>query len=165
MTASVLDRLLAGVTRDYTTGCLIWHRSLNSRGYGLIGVNGKVELAHRVAHELWVGPIGEGMQVDHVYAQGCRSKACIEPTHLEAVTGLENMRRTAAATKTHCIRNHELAGANLRINSRGTRSCAIVAARFTNRPAVHEGWRRSKCKWPVLRRAVSDGPASPRTTL
>lgn len=120
-------RLLAGAVRNDDTGCLIWVRSKNSRGYGLIGVDGRVELVHRVAHELWVGPIPDGQQVDHVYDNGCRSKLCIEPNHLEAVTPKENMQRTLKARRTHCPRRHELAGANVRINAAGTRSCRACA--------------------------------------
>lgn len=48
---------------------------------------------HRYAYELWVGPIPEGMQVDHVKARGCESKLCVNPDHLEAVSGKENHRR------------------------------------------------------------------------
>lgn len=119
----VEPRLIAGSVRNEDTGCLIWVRSKNSRGYGLIGVNGRVELAHRVAHEQWVGPIPDGYQVDHVLKNGCRSRLCIEPNHLEAVTQLENMRRTPSATKTHCIRDHPLSGENLLVSKRGYRSC------------------------------------------
>lgn len=139
----VEPRLIAGSVRDESTGCLIWVRSKNSRGYGLIGVNGKVELAHRMAHEIWIGPIPEGHQVDHVLAKGCRSKACIEPTHLEAVTGLENMRRTPQATKTHCLRNHPLTPENTRVNGNGNRSCIACRTEVHN-PAwnTHRRGRR-----------------------
>lgn len=46
-------------------------------------------MAHRVAYELWVGPIPEGMELDH----RCKVRACINPAHLEPVTHAENMRR------------------------------------------------------------------------
>lgn len=119
----VEPRLIAGSVRDEDTGCLIWMRSANSRGYGLIGVDGHVELAHRAAYTVWVGPIPDGLQIDHVYDNGCRSKLCIEPSHLEAVTNLENQRRSLRARKTHCLRNHPLSGDNVRVNGNGHRSC------------------------------------------
>lgn len=49
--------------------------------------------AHRVAYELTVGPIPEGMTLDHVENRGCRSKLCCNPAHLEPVTQSENTMR------------------------------------------------------------------------
>lgn len=126
MTASVEARLLANSVRT-PDGCLEWMRARNSKGYGCISVAGRVELVHRVAHELWVGPIPERHEVDHVYAAGCRSLLCIEPGHLEAVTCRENNLRKVGVHKTHCIRNHDLTGPNLRINRNGHRSCRECA--------------------------------------
>lgn len=124
---AVEPRLTAGSVRDPETGCLIWLRAKNSKGYGLISVRGHVELVHRMAHELWVGPIPAGFEVDHVLAAGCTSRLCIEPAHLEAVTCQENNLRKAGVHKTHCIRNHRLTGANLRINRNGHWSCRECA--------------------------------------
>lgn len=50
-------------------------------------------LAHRWAYERWVGPIPEGLQVDHT----CRQPLCVRPEHLEPVTAAENMRRARQA--------------------------------------------------------------------
>ena len=47
--------------------------------------------AHRVAYELTYGRIPEGKEVDHL----CRNKACVNPSHLEAVSHRENMLRIA----------------------------------------------------------------------
>lgn len=55
-----------------------------------------------VAYEMYVGPIPEGMQLDHL----CRVRHCVNPAHLEVVTQQENMRRVAVLT-THCPRGHE----------------------------------------------------------
>jgi hypothetical protein len=76
-------------------GCHIWQGDINNYGYPIRG-GGKrhtVKLVHREVYELKIGPIPEGYTIDHVYSRGCRSKACINPDHLEAVTRSENTSR------------------------------------------------------------------------
>jgi len=67
-------------------GCWIWKYSVCSiTGYG----KGAGRLAHRVSYERHVGPIPEGLELDHL----CGVRVCINPEHLEPVTHLENARR------------------------------------------------------------------------
>lgn len=82
------------------TGCLLWTGRLTSHGYGIVRLPGRNTAVHRLAHEVWIGPIPPGLHIDHVYANGCRHKHCIEPAHLEPVTNEENIRRGFAARKT-----------------------------------------------------------------
>lgn len=98
--------------------CWTWQNCLNSKGYGNVSINGKVQLTHRAAYLRIVGDIPRGLQLDHL----CRNIRCCNPEHLEPVTGKVNAERTAAATKTRCINGHELAGDNLVIKKRGNRS-------------------------------------------
>lgn len=68
---------------------------------------------HRVVYELVVGPIPDGMQLDHL----CRQRACCNPDHLEPVTCLVNVRRGIGhGSETHCPKGHPYSGENLQIH-------------------------------------------------
>lgn len=112
-TKDIPTRLLSRSER-IASGCLVWTGTLNNEGYGHISVDGRVRLAHRIAYELAVGPIPEGLVLDHL----CRTRACVEPTHLEAVTSRENVMRSRItlasinSAKTHCPQGHAYDEAN-----------------------------------------------------
>ena len=69
-------------------GCWEWLRACGgSRGNTYARWNG--QFAHRWFYEVMVGPIPEGLCIDHV----CENKRCVNPEHLEPVTNRENLRR------------------------------------------------------------------------
>jgi hypothetical protein len=70
---------------EYAGSCWIWTGARMLSGYGLFGE----VTAHRFSYELFVGLIPVGLELDHL----CRTKACVNPCHLEAVTHHENMLR------------------------------------------------------------------------
>lgn len=72
-------------------GCWLWQGCLNVRGYGQLGKGSRA--AHRVFYERHVGPIPEGLTIDHL----CRVRHCVNPAHMEPVTVAENVRRGSAA--------------------------------------------------------------------
>ncbi len=108
-------------------GCWEWTASLNDSGYGQINVGGRPARAHRVAYEFVVGPIPDGLVIDHL----CRNRTCVNPSHMEVVTRGENVRRgvgpaRAAAKRLNrvaCKRGHVFDEGNTAINSRGARVC------------------------------------------
>jgi len=95
--ASAAAKILKEVPHDayiiqdagYETPCWIWQRSLNNKGYGMITRFRNVGLAHRVFFTEIIGPIPDGMVLDHL----CCNRQCVNPYHLDPVTQLENMRR------------------------------------------------------------------------
>jgi HNH endonuclease len=84
-------------------GCWRWDGHLNATGYGQVYRQYRNHLAHRYVYELMVGPIPEGMELDHL----CRVRDCVNPEHLEPVTREENWARHKR-TLTHCRRGHEM---------------------------------------------------------
>lgn len=88
-------------------GCWEWTRHKSGKGYGGLKVNGVTFPAHRIANELAVRPIPEGLTIDHL----CRNPACVNPIHLEAVDLRTNILRgispvAVAARRTTCARGH-----------------------------------------------------------
>jgi len=78
-----------------TDGCWLWLGSIRADGYGSISINHRTTFAHRAVYECFVGPIPDGLTLDHL----CRNRACVraesnpETTHLEAVTKKVNFQR------------------------------------------------------------------------
>lgn len=124
----VIERLL-GRTSGSGDECWTWQGS-KVGGYGRIRVDrSRLALAHRVAYEHFVGPIPEGLVLDHT----CRNRACVNPAHLEPVPQVENCRRGDTgkhmADRTHCKNGHAFDQANTRIHPRlGYRECRRCAA-------------------------------------
>lgn len=93
--------------------------------------------AHRWAYEKLVGPIPEGLEIDHV----CLNKLCVNPDHLEAVTHSENQLRMRATTYTMpdmgptCRAGHPRNAENTGVNKAGYRFC---------RPCARDAQRRHK---------------------
>ena len=78
-----------------TESCWEWTAATNGKGYGHIGVDGRVRRAHRVSWEMANGPIPEGMHIDH----RCSNPACVNPSHLRPTTRSQNQQHRIGATR------------------------------------------------------------------
>ena len=117
----VMERFMEKV--DVTDSCWLWTAQLSKDGYGRFGVRVTSQRymptnAHRVAYELFVGPIPEGMHLDHL----CGVRNCVRPDHLEPVTPLVNVLRSEPPNRTHCPQGHEYTPENTR-RVNGKRHC------------------------------------------
>jgi hypothetical protein len=92
-----IARFIAKVASADANGCEIWIGALTTHGYGAFWADGRQVAAHRFSYETFIGPIPDGLDLDHVWDRGCRSKACVNPSHLEPVTERENTRRAYRA--------------------------------------------------------------------
>lgn len=127
MTA-LAERLERKIERIPEAGCWVWIGDCDGNGYGRISAQTGVprRSAHRLVYELLVGPVPEGLELDHL----CRVRCCVNPAHLEPVTHAENLRRSAIARrqtgldrKTECKRGHPLSVDNTYVDPAGKRYC------------------------------------------
>lgn len=118
------------------TGCWLWGGALNRGGYGTFG---RHHLAHRYVYEMLRAPISEGLQIDHK----CRVRCCVNPDHMEPVTGEENTRRSPLIgrwKRERCRQGHAFTPENTRWKEK--RGYKYRACRVCERAQNAKQWKR-----------------------
>lgn len=124
----------------YDNDCLLWTGITVPAGYGQVSWRGKSVLVHRLLYEHFVGPIPDGLVLDHL----CRTPGCANVEHLEAVTSAENIRRGRAGwpkgkprgpqkQREACKRGHAFDEANTYFTRPGHRRCRTCQRKNQNR--------------------------------
>jgi hypothetical protein len=120
----LMERFWAKV--DKTDDCWLWTGATTGAGYGSFrdSVAAKRVDTHRFVYAACVGPIPDGLVIDHL----CTVKLCVNPAHMEPVTHRTNVLRSGSHValndlKTQCPRGHAYAGDNVRVTPQGHRIC------------------------------------------
>jgi len=152
MPRDLTERWLLRVEKEGHDGCWRWIGATWEKGYGKFTLP---ETQRRIGAHVWgyerfIGPVPDGMELDHTChdpqvcrdASRCPHRSCVNPAHLEPVPHGENVRRGLAphvngahnAAITHCPRGHEYTPENTYYRkSRPGRNCRACGAIVTKR--------------------------------
>lgn len=134
-------------------GCWGWRGSVQQPNklhpkrnlpYALFRSGGRMAVAHRWAYTKFIGPIPDGLVIDHL----CQNPTCTNPGHLEAVTMLENLIRgngfaARNRRKTHCKHGHPFSPENTKIEpkNKNGRRCLTCVKVYQDRTYQKNGSR------------------------
>lgn len=157
---------LSQVIIDENTGCWRWQGVLNKKGYALKRI-GKENGVHRISYKFFIGPIPEGLVIDHVLTRGCLYRDCINPNHLEPVTNEENWQRgkkpRLRQPEDFCTKGHSLLDPSnqytkrKRQNGKEGRSCLICRKQATATQSKNRSLKRKLARQQRTNRSDKEG--------
>jgi hypothetical protein len=122
---NIKDLLLSRRVIDESTGCWLYTFNKTRDGYGKIKYKQRTYHVHRLAYEVFMGPIYDQI----LHKLHCPNRHCFNPAHLYDGTHQDNMddRKESGnyinknKFKTHCKNGHLL----IRHGKKGKRYCNI----------------------------------------
>lgn len=107
--------------------CWLWTGAHHAEGYGVFNPSGPLIGSHRWIYRQVYGPIPKGFEIDHL----CKVTACVRPSHLEAVTPSENVKRSrswhhfirSASKVKACPKGHPYDDENTYLDKQNCRHC------------------------------------------
>lgn len=144
--------------------CWLWLKAVRSSdGYGAFFNGTRMVLAHCFAYEASYGPIPEGLEIDHK----CRTRACQNPKHLQAVTHRVNVLRgespsSVNAHKARCKDGHLFSDVNTTIVQGRRRCITCHSAKAYHRYAVRSGQTVATALESAGAQATERGPEGNR---
>jgi hypothetical protein len=133
------------------SGCWLWEGKPNKSGYGQVRDRGRWPVVHKIVYEALVGPVPDGLQLDHLchdprtcnLGEECPHRRCVRPSHMTPVTPKQNTLRSNAVTalngaKSQCVNGHEFTEENTYIRPKGGRTCRVCTRLASKRYALRK---------------------------
>lgn len=137
-----IDEWLAEIDQTDPEACWPWPGSTTEDGYGTAWDRPRMRPAHRVVYQRLIGPIPDGMTLDHMChdsnvcreGRACPHRRCVNPAHLQPAAHIDNARRSLAGRAT-CGRGHAQTPENIyrRDGRTWCRLCLKARAKAKNR--------------------------------
>ena len=122
MDTRTVERFHAHIIEDKR--CWVTDLRPNAKGYVYMWIERRMVRLHRWSYEHFIGPIPEGMVLDHTCCDPtscdggntCPHRKCVNPLHLMPITNVENVQRghNRMRERTHCPQGHEYNEENTR---------------------------------------------------